>query len=108
LHDVHCLFLWRKPRRGYLNSPESSAALAVNAFGWFLEQPAELPPIPPLADIDWAADRADVEPHMRFPWQGGRHPWLDAVETPTLDRDRVEAVRAVLRCEDRQVTPRSG
>jgi hypothetical protein len=69
---------------GKLESPESSAALAVNAFGWFLERPADLPPFPPLTDLDWPAHRVDVERQMRFPWRGGRHPWLDAaVETAT-------------------------
>jgi hypothetical protein len=67
---------------GKLNSPESSAALAVNAFGWFLTRPADLPPFPQLSDIDWPAVRVDVERQMRFPWSGGRHPWLDAaIET---------------------------
>jgi hypothetical protein len=69
---------------GKLDSPESSAALAVNGFGWFIDRPAALPPFPPLADIDWPADTVDVERQMRFPWSGGRHPWLDAaVETAT-------------------------
>ncbi|RSV29447.1 hypothetical protein [Sphingomonas sp. ABOLH] len=69
---------------GKLDSPESSAALAVNAFGWFLERPADLPPFPPLANLDWPAVRVDVERQMRFPWRGGRHPWLDAaIETAT-------------------------
>lgn len=69
---------------GKLDSPESSAALAVNAFGWFLERSADLPPFPPLADLDWPAHRVDVERQMRFPWRGGRHPWLDAaVDTAT-------------------------
>ncbi len=63
---------------GKLDSPESSAALAVNAFGWFIERPAILPPFPPLSEIDWPATRVDVEYQMRFPWRGGRHPWLDA------------------------------
>jgi hypothetical protein len=67
---------------GKLDSPESSAALAVNAFGWFIERPADLPPFPGLGDLDWPAVRVDVERQMRFPWRGGRHPWLDAaVET---------------------------
>ncbi|WP_394653132.1 PGN_0703 family putative restriction endonuclease [uncultured Sphingomonas sp.] len=67
---------------GKLDSPESSGALAVNAFGWFIERASDLPPFPPLADLDWPAVRADVERQMRFPWRGGRHPWLDAaVET---------------------------
>lgn len=69
---------------GKLDSPESSAALAVNGFGWFIDRPAALPPFPPLADIDWPAGKVDVERQMRFPWSGGRHPWLDAaVETAT-------------------------
>ena len=69
---------------GKLDSPESSAALAVNTFGWFIERPADLPSFPPLADLDWPAQRVDVERQMRFPWRGGRHPWLDAaVETAT-------------------------
>lgn len=69
---------------GKLNSPESSAALAVNAFGWFITRPGELPPFPPLPDAGWPARRVDVERQMRFPWRGGLHPWLDAaVETRT-------------------------
>lgn len=69
---------------GKLDSPESSAALAVNGFGWFLQRPADLPPFPPLADLDWPAQTVAIEREMRFPWRGGRHPWLDAaVETPT-------------------------
>lgn len=64
---------------GKLDSPESSAALAVNAFGWFIERAGDLPPFPSLADLNWPAVRVDVERQMRFPWRGGRHPWLDAV-----------------------------
>lgn len=67
---------------GKLASSESSAALAVNAFGWFIERPTELPEFPQLRDVDWPASRVDIERQMRFPWRGGRHPWLDAaVET---------------------------
>lgn len=67
---------------GKFDSLESSAALAVNAFGWFLERASLLPPFPPLADLDWPARQVSVERQMRFPWAGGRHPWLDAaVET---------------------------
>ncbi len=68
---------------GKLDSPESSAALAVNAFGWFLERPSDLPSFPGTEALDWPAIRVDVERQMRFPWRGGRHPWLDAaLETP--------------------------
>jgi hypothetical protein len=67
---------------GKFANPESSAALAVNSFGWFLDRPGQLPPFPCLADLDWPAVRVDVERQMRFPWRGGRHPWLDAaIET---------------------------
>lgn len=67
---------------GKLFSPESSASLAVNTFGWFLERPQALPAFPCLADLDWPAVKVDVERQMRFPWSGGGHPWLDAaVET---------------------------
>lgn len=67
---------------GKFASPQSSAALAVNGFGWFLDRPGDLPPFPGLEDYDWPAIRVDVERQMRFPWRGGHHPWLDAaVET---------------------------
>lgn len=67
---------------GKLASSESSAALAVNTFGWFVERPAALPSFPGL-DADYPATLVDVEYCARFPWAGGRHPWLDAiVETP--------------------------
>lgn len=67
---------------GKFGSPESSSALAVNGFGLFLENPGALPPFPCLHDLDWPALTVDVERQMRFPWSGGRHPWLDAaVET---------------------------
>jgi len=69
---------------GKFGSPESSSALAVNGFGPFLESPGTLPPFPCLHDLDWPALTVDIERQMRFPWAGGRHPWLDAaVETAT-------------------------
>jgi hypothetical protein len=63
---------------GKLQSPESSAALAVNAFGWFIERPADFPPLPGTAAMG-QPERIEVEYCARFPWRGGRHPWLDAV-----------------------------
>lgn len=69
-------------RSGKFANPQSSAALAANAFGWFLERPGLLPPFPGLEDLDWPARTIAIERQMRFPWRGGRHPWLDAaVET---------------------------
>jgi hypothetical protein len=67
---------------GKFDSPESSAALVANAFGWFLGRPTALPPLPgvPMG----RPETVEVEAEMRFPWAGGRHPWLDvAITTPT-------------------------
>lgn len=64
---------------GKFSSSESSAALAVNAFGWFIERASDLPPLAGLEDLDWPAREIAVERCLRFPWRGGRHPWLDAV-----------------------------
>lgn len=69
---------------GKLSSPESSAALAVNCFGWFVERPKKLPPLTGLTDAG-VPELVDIEFCARFPWRGGRHPWLDAVvQTPTM------------------------
>lgn len=69
---------------GKLASPESSAALAANCFGWFLERPNDLPPFPNLSGLSWPAQKVEIECQMRFPWHGGRHPWLDAaIHTPS-------------------------
>ncbi|GMN03903.1 PGN_0703 family putative restriction endonuclease [Erythrobacter sp. MTPC3] len=63
---------------GKFANPQSSAALAANGFGWFLERPDELPAFPPLADSTGRPVKVGIECEMRFPWSGGRHPWLDA------------------------------
>jgi len=69
---------------GKFTSPDSSAALAVNAFAWFHSKPATLPLMPALKNAGWPPERIDVEYCARFPWAGGRHPWLDAfIETAT-------------------------
>lgn len=65
------------------SSPESSAALAANLFGFFIQRPADFPRLPAVAG-PWKPVRVEPEVELRFPWQGGRHPWLDAViETET-------------------------
>lgn len=71
---------------GKIYSPNSSAALAVNTFGWFLERPSDLPPLPNLESRDRPALRINLEREMRFPWEGdGGHPCLDAaIETPEV------------------------
>lgn len=76
---------------GKFDSPESSSALAVNAFGWFLERPTLLPPMPgvPMG----RPEAVEVEAEMRFPWKGGRHPWLDVGVTTATSLVGVEAKR---------------
>ena len=69
---------------GKFDSPESSAALAANTFGFFLNRPGELPPLPRCESVEWPATSIYLERQVRFPWSGGRHPWLDAlVVTPS-------------------------
>lgn len=69
---------------GKFDSPESSAALAANAFGFFLHRPQALPPLPGCSDLSWPACSLSLEESVRFPWRGGRHPVLDClVVTPS-------------------------
>jgi hypothetical protein len=64
---------------GKFASLQSSAALAANGFGWFLERPGECPLFPAIADLAGPVRKVAIERELRFPWSGGRHPWLDAV-----------------------------
>lgn len=64
--------------RGKFDNPESSAALAVNTFGWFVERPERLPAFSGMMDVG-TVTRVDVEYSARFPWVGGKRPWLDAI-----------------------------
>lgn len=69
-------------KSGKFDSPDSSAALVANAFGWFLNRAADLPPLPGVPAGQVAS--VTLEAEMRFPWTGGRHPWLDVgIETHT-------------------------
>ncbi len=61
---------------GKFDSPDSSAALAANALGWFINRPALLPPFPGPAT--GPAESVEIEYCARFPWKGGSHPWLNA------------------------------
>jgi hypothetical protein len=45
---------------GKFTQSESSAALAVNAFGWFVDRPAMLPPLPG-AEASGQAQRIEIE-----------------------------------------------
>lgn len=64
---------------GKLASPQSSASLAINTFGRFCLEPEKLPALPRLQHLDWPAQKVEIEYSARFPWSGGRHPWLDAL-----------------------------
>ena len=81
------------------DSPESSAALAVNALGFFLHRASALPPLPGCEGEVWPARSLSVEATLRFPWSGGRHPVLDClVETPSalvgIESKRFEPFRS--------------
>lgn len=77
---------------GKLAHPESSAALAVNTFGWFIERSALLPSLPGCEHAG-TAERVEVEYCARFPWSGGRHPWLDAAVFTSTHLIGVESKR---------------
>ena len=66
---------------GKFDSPESSAALAANTFGFFLNSPHDLPSLPGCEFATWPAHSLTLERTVRFPWHGGRHPVLDVLIT---------------------------
>ena len=65
--------------RGKFDHLESSAALAANAFGFFLHRARELPPLPGCPVTAWPVRSLSIEATVRFPWRGGRHPVLDCL-----------------------------
>ena len=66
---------------GKFDSPESSAALAANIFGFFLNRERAFPPLPKCGWVDWTGLSLSLEQEVRFPWRGGRHPVLDVLVT---------------------------
>ena len=84
---------------GKLDRPESSAALAVNAFGFFLRRATDLPALPGCEGEIWPARSLYIEDGLRFPWRGGCHPVLEClVETPSaligIESKRFEPFRS--------------
>lgn len=76
---------------GKFTSPESSAALAVNAFGWFIDRAKSLPA---MAGVPMGApETIEIEAEMRLPWRGGPHPWLDAVVSTATTMVGIESTR---------------
>ena len=66
---------------GKFDRPTSSAALAVNTFGFFLHRAADLPTLPALDHAGWPARSVSLERTIRFKWTGGRHPVPDCLIT---------------------------
>jgi hypothetical protein len=65
-----------------LDSPDSSTALVANTFGWFLDRPRQLLPLPgvPMG----LPETVELGVEMQLPMRGTRRPRLDAVvTTPT-------------------------
>ena len=78
---------------GKFDSPESSAALAANAFGFFLNRPSALPALPGCEGESWPALKLALEATVRFPWRGGRHPVLDCLVTTPSTLIGIESKR---------------
>ena len=81
---------------GKFLSPESSAALAADVFGFFIERAGDFPPLPRLPSLGWPATSVRPEVVVRFPWSGGRHPCLDAL---------VETRSAIIGVESKRYEP---
>ena len=81
IHAVYARAGGNEIESGKFDSPESSAALAANVFGYFCDT-ARLPDFPRGGHFSFLTspvNRIDLERSLRFPWSGGSHPWLDAV-----------------------------
>jgi hypothetical protein len=85
--------------RGRIFSPRSSTALAINAFGPFLERASALPPLPGLDDTDWVPLRVEAEAKLPFPWSKG-----SLVGVPNLDL-LIETKTAVIGIESKRFEP---
>ena len=78
---------------GKFDSPESSATLAANTFGFFLNSPHDLPSLPGCEFATWPAHSLTLERTVRFPWRGGCHPVLDVLVTTPSALIGVESKR---------------
>ena len=79
---------------GKFDSPESSAALAANTFGFFLNRPGDLPPLPGCEDAEWPAFSLALEKEVRFPWRARwGHPVLDVLIATSSALIGIEAKR---------------
>lgn len=80
-------------RSGKFDSPESSAALAVNAFGYFLNRAQDLPPLPGCNYGVWPATSLALEAEVKSPWKSEHHPHLDVLVTTPLALIGIESKR---------------
>ncbi|MCY4613766.1 MAG: hypothetical protein OXB94_09115 [Nitrospira sp.] len=78
---------------GKFDNPESSASLAANAFGFFLNRPRDLSPLLDCDRVVWPARSLSLEATVRFPWSGGRHPVLDCLVTTVSALIGIESKR---------------
>lgn len=78
---------------GKFDSPESSAALAANTFGFFLNQPGDLPPLPGCEDVEWPPSSLALEKKVSLPWRGGTHPVLDVLVSTSSALIGIESKR---------------
>ncbi len=79
---------------GDFDSPASSARLAANAFGFFINRPEVLPPLPECEDEEWPATFLALEQEVRFPWRARwGHPVLDVLVTTPSALVGIEAKR---------------
>ena len=78
---------------GKFDSAESSSALAANTFGFFLNRPENLPPVPGCEHEEWPATAVALEQTMSFPWRRGRHPVLDVLLTTSSALMGIESKR---------------
>jgi len=85
---------------GKFASPESSAALAANVWGFFIEEPSALPTLPGgSGQRPWLVRSVTCEAIVRFAWSGGRHPCLDA---------RVDTEAEIIGVESKRYEPFRG
>ena len=74
-----------------LDSPDSSSALVANTFGWFLDRPRQLLPLPgvPMG----LPETVELGVEMQLPMRNVRHPRLDAVVTTSTTLVGIASVR---------------
>lgn len=99
---------------GKFASPESSAALAVNSFGWFISRPSRFPSLPEIDTSD-AVEMVDVEFIPNEPRICGgaaaflhRPSWVESdafAKNPHTRRRRVSKYRSLPICAFQERQP---